>query len=251
MRPEYISSELFHFLGRSSPTDHDRNYSILKTVLETGCISHPPHEVGWGKVSYTLDLEKRLALEEMLVPTVTCYCDIPFQQLGPHLLKYGNFGVSFSRHHLTKIGARPVIYIPCRPDDWMGVFTGHTTLKELQATFHGVHEQSAALSSQSGEAEVTNAITTKPTTTLSTLQKAEHTLALRVLAYIKPYESTLDDTDSRYYYSEREWRKLGNLLFEPADVIRVVVDRSFLERAKNDFPKFKEIICAVPEGHGC
>lgn len=246
MRPEYISPELFHFLGRPSPTDHERNYSVLKTVLETGCISHPPHEVGYGTVSYTLDLEKRLALEEMLVPTVTCYCDIPFQQLGPHLLKYGNFGVSFSRHHLTKIGARPVTYIPCRPDDWMGVFTGHTILKELQATFLGIHEQSTTLSGQSGEAEITNSITAKPTSILSALQKAEHTLALRVLAYIKPYESTLDDTDPRYYYSEREWRKLGNLVFEANDVVRVVVDRSFVERAKNDLPKFKDIICAAP-----
>lgn len=246
MRPEYISPELFHFLGRPSPTDHERNYSVLKTVLETGCISHPPYEVGWGTHSYMLDLEKRLALEEMLVPTVTCYCDIPFQQLGPHLLKYGNFGVSFSRHHLTKIGARPVTYISCRPDDWMGVFTGHTILKELQATFHGVHEQSATLSSQSGESENTNAIAIKPTSILSALQKAEHTLALRVLAYIKPYESTLDDTDPRYYYSEREWRKLGNLLFEPDDIVRVVVDRSFVERTKNDLPKFKDIICAAP-----
>jgi hypothetical protein len=246
MRPQYISPELFHFFGHPSPADHERNYSILKIVLESGCISHPPHEIGWGQISYSLDLEKRLAREEMLVPTVTCYCDIPYEQLGPHLSKYGNFGLSFSRHHLTKIGARPVIYIPCRPDDWTGVFTGHTILKELEATFHGIHEQGAALAQQTDGASSANVLTRIPNTPLSALQKAEHTLALRVLAFIKPYESTLEDTDPKYYYSEREWRKLGNLLFEPTDVTRVVVDKSFLDRARDELPKFKEIICAAP-----
>jgi Putative abortive phage resistance protein AbiGi, antitoxin len=246
MRPEYISNELFHFLGRASPEDHENNYSVLKTVLSTGCISHPPHEVNWGTVSYSLDLEKRLALEQMLVPTVTCYCDIPFPQLGPHLSKYGNFGVSFSRHHLTKFGARPVTYVPLRPDDWTGVFTGHTMLKELQATFVGIHEQREILANQFSEVVDANMITKKPATVLSALQKAEHTMVLRVLAFIKPYESTLDDSDPRYYYSEREWRKLGNFKFEPEDIIRIIVDQTFLERAKKDFPKFENVICASP-----
>jgi len=246
MRPLYISSELFHFFGRSAPLDHERNYELLKTVLATGCVSHPPHEIGWGKVSYSLDISKRLAREEMLIPTVTCYCDIPYEQLGPHMSKYGSFGLSFSRHHLTKVGARPVIYVPCRPDDWRSVFSGHTTLKELEATFLGVLEQRAALSADTGE-DKSVALEDLPKSALEALAKAEHTLALRVLAFVKPYESTLDDADPSYYYSEREWRKLGNLIFEPSEVLRVVVNQSFLERAREELPEFRDRVCPAPE----
>lgn len=246
MRPSYISPELFHFLGRPAPLDHERNYSLLKTVIASGCVSHPPHEVGWGKISYSLDLSKRLSQEEMLVPTVTCYCDIPFEQLAPHTSKYGSFGLSFSRHHLTQIGARPVTYVPCRPDDWRGVFTGHTFLKELEATFLGIHEQRRAIG---GESESSGSISLgqSPTSLSEALVHAEHTLALRILAFVKPYESTLDDADPSYYYSEREWRKLGNLPFEANDVLRVVVHESFVERARGELPAFKERICAAPQ----
>lgn len=246
MRPQYISAELFHFFGSAAPLDDERNYDLLKTVLASGCVSHPPHEVGWGAIGYRLDLSKTLAREDMLVPSVTCYCDIPYEQLGPHISKYGRFGISFSRHHLTKVGARPVTYVPCRPDDWKGVFTGHTLLKELKATFQGVHEQLAALSKAQTLKRHGVGLGSLPTSAIEALQKAEHTLALRVLAFVKPYESTLDDSDPNYRYSEREWRKLGNLLFESADVLRVVVGGAFIERAREELPDFRERICMAP-----
>lgn len=247
MQPKYISPELFHFFGSPAPLDHERNYALLKKVLSTGCISHPPHEVGWGTIGYSLDFSKTLAREDMLIPHVTCYCDIPYDQLGPHLLKYGRFGLSFSRHQLTKVGARPVIYVPCRPDDWQGVFTGHTLLRELKATFHGVHAQRVAVTPNGSEVERSVALGKPPETVLEALEKAEHTLALRVLAFVKPYESTLDESDPDYRYSEREWRKLGNFLFESNDVIRIVVERSFLERAKEELPNFGGQLCPAPE----
>lgn len=247
MQPKYISPELFHFFGSPAPLDHERNYALLKTVLSTGCISHPPHEVGWGTIGYSLDISGSLAREDMLIPSVTCYCDIPYEQLGPHLLKYGRFGLSFSRHKLTKVGARPVTYVPCRPDDRQGVFTGHTLLKELKATFQGIHAQRMALTPSGSEMKRSVALERPPESVLEALEKAEHALALRVLAFIKPYKSTLDESDADYRYSEREWRKLGNFLFDPDDVMRIVVDRSFLQRAREDLPNFIGQLCSAPE----
>ena len=130
----------------------------------------------------------------MFIPTVTCYCDIPFEQTGPHISKYGNFGLSFSRHFLTKHGARPVFYIPCRPDDWRGVFTGHTIFKELEATYKGITEQRVLLEKESGYAEKGSPLTQIPKSPMEALQQAEHSFALRLLAFIKPYESTLEDS---------------------------------------------------------
>lgn len=246
MRPAYISPELYHFVGGHSPGDHEQNFEVLKIVLSSGCISHSPHEVGWGSISYTLDFDKRLAAEEMLVPTVTCYCDIPYDQLHPHLAKYGSFGLSFSRHFLTKSGCRPVTYVPYRPDDWRGVFTGHTLLKELESTFWGIHEQSRQHAASNTEKKKSVTLEARPKTLIEALQKAEHTLALRVLAFVKPFDSTLDDENPQYYYSEREWRKLGNLVFEAGDIQRVVVHHSFFDRARAELPEYQDLIVAAP-----
>jgi len=87
-----------------------------------------------------------------------------------------------------------------------------------------------------------------PKSPVEALAKAEHTLAaLRVLAFIKPYESTLEESDSHYFYSEREWRKLGNLVFEPSDVLRVVVERAFVEKARAELPEFGDRVYPAPE----
>ena len=246
MRPQYLSPELFHFVGSSSPLDHERNYAVLKLVLSSGCVSHPPYEKGWGTVAYTLDLKKRLALEEMLIPTVTCYCDIPYDHLGPHIGKYGSFGLSFSRHHLTKFGARPVIYVPCRPDDWAGVFSGHSHLEELESTFRDVCQRRRTMDSSVEEPKRGVGLESRPRTLFETLQNAERTLALRVLAFVKPYESTLDDSDPQYFYSEREWRKLGNFVFGPRDVFRVVVHPSYLERGKQELAAYRDRLVTTP-----
>ena len=136
--------------------------------------------------------------------------------------------------------------MPCRPDDWTGVFTGHTLLKELEATFVGAREQRATLDEAQGKRRKGVGLEALPKSPAEALEKVEHTLALRVLAFIKPYESTLDDANPQYYYSEREWRKLGNLLFESSNVLRIVVHESFMEQARTELPEFADRICAVP-----
>ncbi len=130
--PDFLSRALFHFVGHANPDDHEKNYSLLRLILESGCVSHPPHAGDWGAVSYAVDLTKRLHFEELLVPTITCYCDIPFESLPIHTAKYGAFGLSLSRHHLTKYGARPVIYSPVRADDWGNARGGGTALLAAQ-----------------------------------------------------------------------------------------------------------------------
>jgi len=112
MKAGYVSNELFHFVGRKQPTDDQTNYKILREILRKQCVSHYPHKNGWGSISYTVDLEKSLFSEELIVPTVTCYADIPEKSLDTHIKKYGKFGLSFSKELLINYGARPVMYIP-------------------------------------------------------------------------------------------------------------------------------------------
>lgn len=240
----YISNELFHFFGRSCPDEHEANYDLLKRVLGRGCISHKPHDDNWGAVSYALDLSKRLAFEELIVPTVTCFCDIPFSSLPLHMEKYGLFGLSLSRHHLIKFGARPVIYVPTRPDDWSNSYGGGTALlTKLEATYRGLHSHLLPPKDPGVQAGIKP--TQVPSTSAEAARHLDRTLALDVLAFVKPYDASLDENDPSYYYSEREWRKFGNMRFEPADVLQVVVHHQFVERAKVELPEYGERIIGV------
>jgi hypothetical protein len=85
-----------------------------------------------------------------------------------------------------------------------------------------------------------------PTTPEDAAHHLKRTLGLEVLAFIKPYDATLDEGDSSYYYAEREWRKFGNMRFEPLDVVHVVVHPEFVERARAELPGYTERICGAP-----
>ena len=241
----FISPELFHFVGHANPDDHEANFALLCRVLQGGCISHAPHTNDWGAVSYTVDLSKRLHFEELVVPTVTCYCDIPLSSLAVHTAKYGAFGLSLSRHHLIKLGARPVIYVPVRADDWGNSRGGGTALlSSLEASYRGLITQlvppmvdTATRSMVPGDV---------PTTPEDAAHHLKRTLGLEVLAFIKPYDATLDEGDPSYYYAEREWRKFGNMRFEPLDVVHVVVHPEYIERARAELPGYAERICGTP-----
>ncbi len=105
----YISDELYHFVGRRFPNDHELNYTNLSRLLRLGWVAHPPFDAAWGDISIKYDYGRTLESEELVVPTVTCFCDIPFELLHVHIGKYGAFGVSFRREFLVSRGARPVI----------------------------------------------------------------------------------------------------------------------------------------------
>ena len=242
----FISDELFHFVGRSHPHDHEANYETLKLILTRGCISHPPHADDWGTTGYRLDLSKRLHAEELLVPTVTCFCDIPFASLSLHLQKYGFFGVALSRHLFVRHGARPVMYVPTRSDDfWSARGGGTDVLASLEATFRGLRSQLAPPIRNNGRS--LSVPVKEPSTPEAAIEHLERTLALEVLAYVKPFDSTLQVSDPNYYYSEREWRKFGNMRFQQGDVTRVVVHPQFVERLKAYLPAYSQRICASPE----
>ena len=144
-----------------------------------------------------------------------------------------------------QFGARPVTYVPTRSDDAHSSRGGGSALlSSLEASFRG-------LISQLADENVTGAggtmnPTKTPTTPTEAIEHLERTLALEVLAFVKPYDSLLDQADPRYYYSEREWRKFGNMRFDPTDVTRVVVRPEFVACARQDFPELSSRIFASP-----
>lgn len=232
MRQAYTSDELFHFVGYSSPHENEINYEVLSKVLGSGCVSHIPHEDNWGAVSYTIDWGTSLLSEKLIVPTVTCYADIPFESLGIHMKKYGRFGLSFSRDLLIQYGARPVMYVPLRSDDWKST-NGTTLLNDIEAVYKAFYNH--VVSKDSPQSRQLGKV---PNTEAASIRAMNSVFTKDFLAFIKPFNSHLDDEHPGNFYQEREWRKHGNLKFSLADVKRIIVARGYSLRVQKDFPQF-------------
>jgi hypothetical protein len=116
----YVSKELAHFLGRALPDD-DARFSLLVRVLQQGWLTHPPHI---PNVSGNVEINTSASLSnnDMYVPQVVCFCDIPISGLAIHTRKYGRFGLTFSKAMLVKQGASPVFYVAssCQVSDPFG-----------------------------------------------------------------------------------------------------------------------------------
>ena len=242
MASNYTSDELFHFVGHSSPSDDKKNYEKLGKVLRSNCVSHFPHDNTWGKVSHITTWDNRLETEQLIVPTVTCYADIPFDALPIHVSKYGKFGIALPSWLLTKYGARPVMYIPMRSDDLQSI-NGLSLLRDIEAIVKGFNEH--VFEKRGEEPAEGRKLGKKPNTPEAAIFAIHSMLLKDFLAFIKPFNSELPHNHPNNFYMEREWRKYGNMKFETAQVSRVVVAKGYKEQAAKDFPAYEDRIFEI------
>jgi hypothetical protein len=114
-----VSEELTHFVGRARSTNAER-YALFLQILGHRLNDHQAR-TGWLQASYRDEFgpgmaarsDGRLGLStnEAVRCTMLCFCDIPRDQLGVHMKKYGQFGIAFSKQFLLRRGATPVCYI--------------------------------------------------------------------------------------------------------------------------------------------
>ena len=240
----YVSEELFHFVGRSGPNKNECNWNVLEKVLNNGCVSHFPHNVDWGGKGLTADFKKSLANGELIEPQITCYCDVPFDSLRIHCEKYGRFGLSLHRKLLIKHGARPVTYVPMTHED-QEPSSGRQLLEEIQLHFHKLHNH-VAFDPELNKIREQGTTRGQPPNNLNeAICAIDRILVKDVLAFIKPFDSTLPDNHRDNYYMEREWRKFGNMLFKPGDIIRVVVAKGYKQRVQAEFPDLADKVSEI------
>ena len=224
----YTSDELFHFVGRGDPEDHDKNFSVLKAILDSGWVLHRGGEPGWGVERISINPTESLLDEGMIVPEVVCFADIPFEALSIHVRKYGQFGLSLSRAHLQAYGARPVMYFPVNLEQVEARY-GRPCLADIEVVFRALREHLRQVEAPSVRTWG------KPPETLGQAADAFSGIALKeFLAFIKPFDAQLPPTAENNYYMEREWRRLGNMGFSERDVRSVVVPPAFMDRARNE-----------------
>src|SRR5687768_16875591 len=211
MNEKYTSDELFHFVGFGSSDDSKKNYDTLSKILTDECISHPPHWKGWGETRIVISWEADWRKGELVVPTVTCYADIPFEALGIHTSKYGQFGLSFDRRVLAYYGACPVTYMPYDVADAGRSPYGIDLINRL---FRGVEAFDNLVVKKLASRPKTTNLGSAPATPEAAISEMSTLLIKDVLAFVKPFDHTRALEDSANYYMEREWRKYGNMLFE-------------------------------------
>ncbi len=104
----YISKELTHFIGRGMV--EKEQFNLLIKIIKGNWIMHYPHD---PNVSGNLNINTstNFSDNEMYNPQMTCFADIPIEDLSLHMDKYSTFGLSFSKEFISNAGGTPVQYI--------------------------------------------------------------------------------------------------------------------------------------------
>ena len=243
---DYISDELFHFVGNGRPDDDEYNFQTLVKILTSRCISSNPLKLGWGKLKVTVEREKSLLKEGLVYSDITCYCDIPRNMLARHVAKYGSFGIGFHRVDMARKGARPVLYVPMTSHDWGSPY-GATLLRDIEAKFKGFlsHLYDPIEEEEEEPSETSRHLAQVPASPQEAILALHGLLTKDFMAYIKPYDAELPVADISYFYSEREWRRQGGLMFELADVTAIVMKAGDEGRLREAIPDYRGSIVPI------
>jgi hypothetical protein len=137
----------------------------------------------------------------LVLPPICCVAEIPIPFLKLHCNRYGKFGIGFSRNKLIEKRFRPVNYCLDRED--------FITSSILNLSLF-----------------IENLIDTDE-------QQSPHLKKENLLDYIHNIEcftKTFSLTELETVYCEREWRGVGNLIFDDEDVKSILVPKSYREK---------------------
>jgi len=223
----YISNELTHLVG-GKLTSYKAQYKILIKILKEGYITYPPHEEKNRSIRllfthYKADFTKN----ELYVPSMVCFCDIPVCDLSIHIKKYSPFGLAFDKKFIASKGGGPVYYVPktAAPAWPVGQDSvedrGHVFDQKIKECYRLLDDLACAKNEWSDRAG-----------------SVQRFLGGSIFAYTKCFDHTLMDKHDDNYYFEREWRVLGNLKFSIKDVKRIIIPENYAVKFRKDFPDY-------------
>ncbi|MCJ1886087.1 abortive infection system antitoxin AbiGi family protein [Pseudomonas sp. LA21] len=243
MHQPFTSDNFYHMVGwgilhnDSISTDQKNEacYQQLKQIISFGYIAgrgvdgnfHPTE----GNVEISINTDGHLLngdFDGFLVKgAITCFADIPWDSLGLHAGKYGLFGFGVSSAHLAKAGARPVIYVPYDTGVVEPGYRGQGLLRNITNEAVKLYKVVNDYEDANNPEDEDGNIYVEKHHEWSSL----NAILLRdVAAYIKPYNRNLDIKHPECYYTEREWRLLGNVRIIPSQVPVIVVAKGYKER---------------------
>ena len=229
---QYVSDELFHFVGRHEPTP-EKQFKLLTNILKTGTLRSSRQRIQSGDI----DPQEKVISGELSKIAAICFCDIPRDSLNVHMRKYSEFGISFTKRFLASKGAKPVIYIPIKSKITKGKGNrGEQIPRRLRKLLNALIEIKD-FRKNTGHDSVLNQ---QVTSLMYAAANEWNFLASEFYYFIKMYDEDLKQDHTKNYYMEREWRLVNEptrttLKFSLDDVNAVMVPKRFKTQLLNEF----------------
>jgi abortive phage resistance protein AbiGi (putative antitoxin) len=181
----------------------------------------------------------------MFNPQVVCFCDIPVEDLHIHIAKYGSFGLTFSKQFIAARGGAPVFYLPRGtrlrdqprpiPDETRGLSGSdlHDALFE-EVSLSDLYDRVVPTFPE----VILHAMMMNGFPEHARLHELLQFFARRFFSYVKFFDESLEDNDSKNFYMEREWRVVDNVPFHLNDVRRVIIPWAYASRLRAEVPDF-------------
>lgn len=256
----YVSKELTHFVGRgpTGPIPLEEQYGRLLSILTRRTrgslwLTSDPANPG---VRRKIDIHPARNIcddDAAFDQHPVCFCDIPVEDLGIHMGKYGYVGLSFLKTFLVPKGASPVFYVA---KDSLVELDFRDEEPRLRSTREGEFnaQVSAYLSLFLQRLKWVDDKRGFPKEECGELLRHVNDLShptwhlyYYVFGFVKAFDTTLQETHDKNYYMEREWRMVMDLGFELADVWRVILPRELVGRFRRDVPAYEgQITFAEP-----
>ena len=250
MFQRYVSDELMHFVGARFLGNLERQYEVLVEILHTGQLKAqfrgPDGKIhgmfpckGNAKASVlTTDPSGTFADGTLYLGTTVCFCDIPLADLGIHMGKYGQFGLSFRKSFLVPKGASPVFYVAA------DAIVGEERLgQKIERIARGINDFWACAQ------DLDLAAKSKTDAKLNSALRAIFELPSYLLASLKFFDSQELPDSLANTYMEREWRVARDISFELKDVYRVILPETYAQHFHDDFPDYSaQVTFAEPLG---
>ncbi len=258
MLQRYVSKELTHFVGRGR--DPAEQYHLLVEILRSGKLMPKlPFDADQLGTRGLYVRRGDQPFQDVYTAYAVCFCDIPLADLGLHMEKYSQFGLSFLKSFLVKCGANPVFYIAENSivDDY-GTTSTRLQLFENMIKSYAKAELFLVALLPYYELFESETLTSNKLPKSSELRKRLMDLADRlpsddiqqeiamlpwnlakwVFCFLKFFDAGKSDTHPDNYYMEREWRIIGELDFELSSVYRIILPKLYAERFRKDLPQY-------------
>jgi len=263
-KQRYVSKELTHFVG-SDHAPNDELYKRLVDILNDGLLIHKKPMPDLKSHRFDFKRNAKISENEMYNPAVICFCDIPVQDFGVHISKYGSFGLAFKKSFLVKKGASPLFYISKNSlvsnmdtEDFLmrlSVTRGEipNRVKEKAIPLNSVPKIALPrlfddmLSKYNNDYLSSRKLGKLGELDLTWADKLFLFFGMHVFGNLKTFDESLADDEEENYYMEREWRILGNLKFELNDVYRVIIPPSYAKRFRKDVPEYIDQVTFVED----
>lgn len=263
---DYTSNILYHFVGRSKPTDGER-FDLLVTILNgnrlIANLSNPDNPESYFQGGYRCENVGEVFGKCDCV----CFCDIPDSALKIHTDKYSKFGMGFRKDFIANQGAHPVMYVPAN----------YSIVERGDGSSKGGMSETPRTPNLYFPYLLTVAMNLLPLMEMSyigmnmtDIQNKFNLLGLTdhvnlfnegvrdnffsgkrmpmifsllqgwgtQMAYVKLFDATLPDDHPDNYYMEREWRSLNNINFTLNDIEKIYLPNEeykikFIEKFPN------------------